>query len=453
VIRDRGALAGTPARETALACVEAGIEAARPERVVRDCIAVEDGVLRIDRGANAASGVAEPDASVAPATYDLAARDRVVLVGGGKAAARVAAALDPLLAESPDGVVVTDEPANAGHAGDCDDPADAHDRAPVEVLAAAHPVPDERGIDGARRVLAAADEADEGTLVLAVLTGGGSALLPAPAADLGLADLRSVTGALLESGAPIAEINAVRKHCSALKGGRLARRAAPATVVGLLLSDVVGDDPATIASGPTAPDPTTYRDALAVLDRHGIEAPAVRAHLEAGAAGDREETPGPDDPVLDRADAHVLASGDVALSAARRTAADRGYEPLILSARVRGEASEAALAHAAVAEEIRATGRPVEPPAVVLSGGETTVTVRGDGRGGPNQAFALAAAVEFASEAGPFAGSDGVALASVDTDGRDGGTDAAGALVDASTVEDRPLARAALDDVRVLVVE
>jgi len=218
-------------------------------------------------------------------------------------------------------------------------------------------------------------------------------------------------------------------------------------VVGLLVSDVVGDDPGTIASGPFAPDTTTYADALDALDRFDVDVPdEVREHLEAGAraaGGDSEgpdETPGPGDPAFEHVDTHTLLTSRVAVDAAAGVARERGYAPLVLSTRMRGEARECALAHVACAEEALATGDPVDPPAVVLSGGEVTVTVRGDGEGGPNMEFALAAALDLPA---------GTALASVDTDGDDGGTDAAGALVDPGTLDgpdEREAARDALAD-------
>jgi glycerate 2-kinase len=308
----------------------------------------------------------------------------------------------------------------------------------VETVRAGHPTPTEGSVEAGERLLEAASAADDRTLVLAVITGGGSACLAAPAGDLALADLRDVTDALLAAGASIEETNAVRKHVSALKGGRLARTAAPATVVGLLVSDVVGDDPGVIASGPTAPDPTTYTGALGVLDRYDIGSPAVRAHLEAGERGSHPETPAAGSEVFDHVENHVLAGSRTALDAARDHAAAAGYDPLVLSSRVRGEAREAALTGVAVTEEALATGDPVEPPAVILSGGETTVTVRGDGTGGPNGEYALRAALELSGTDVP------VTLACVDTDGRDGSADAAGALVDSGTVEAPAVARDAL---------
>ena len=403
----RDALARTPARETALDCVEAAIRAAHPDRMLDERVALDGSRLRIAEG-----------------TYDLDSYDEVVLIGAGKATGAIATGIEDLLGDRlSDGAIVTDDPIELER---------------IATFEGAHPVPDERGLAGARAVLERARSCDENTLVLAVLTGGGSALLPAPAEGVSLADLQTVTQTLLDSGATIEEINAVRKHLSATKGGQLARATAPATVVGLLVSDVAGDRLDVIASGPTVPDPSTFDEALGVCSRYGIDAPqSVRERLEDGQRGAARETPTDDDAIFDRVENHVLAGAYTAIDAAREVAKERGYRTLLLSSRVRGEAREAALTQVAVAEECLATGRPVEPPAVVVSGGETTVTVRGDGEGGPNGEFALAAALEL---------SESIALASVDTDGRDGGTDVAGAVVDGDTVEadDREAARAAL---------
>jgi hydroxypyruvate reductase len=398
-------LATTEARETALACVRDGIDAANPEHVVVDSLSLDGDVLTVD-------GV----------EYDLTEYDRVLVVGGGKAGNGVADALERVLGDRISaGAVVTPDPGSGAfvdrHLGD-------------------HPVPSQRGVDGTRQIADLLADAGDRTLVLAVITGGASALLPSPAEDVSLEALQETTDALLASGAHIGELNAVRKHLSSLKGGGLARAAAPATVVGLVFSDVVGNDLSVIASGPTAPDESTYADALEILDRYDIDAPeAVVDRLDAGAAGDVAETPGADDPVFDRVRNVVLADGFTALAAARETAEARGYDTCVLSSSVRGEAREAALTHVAVAEEIASTGNPLDVPAVVLSGGETTVTVRGDGEGGPNQEFALAAAIELDA---------GATLACVDTDGIDGGSDVAGAIVDADTVDDVDAARAAL---------
>jgi glycerate 2-kinase len=406
---NRAALTDTPARETAFACIEAGIDAAHPDCVLESRVALDGSLFH-----------------VADSTHDLDEFERVVVLGAGNAAGGLARGLETILGESlSGGAVVTDDPTET----DC-----------IEVFEGDHPVPSERAVVGARRVLELADAADEQTLVLAVLTGGGSALLPGPVEDVSLDDLQLVTRKLLDSGAAIEDINAVRKHFSRTKGGELARVAAPATVVGLLVSDVVGDRLDAIASGPTVPDPTTFEDALCVLSRYDIDAPlSVHERLERGTRGETAETPTAENEIFDRVENHVLAGADTAIDAAREVAEKRGYRTLCLSSRIRGEARDAVLTHVAVAEECLATGQPVEPPAVVVSGGETTVTVRGDGRGGPNQEFALAAAIEFTGA---------MALASIDTDGRDGGTDIAGAIVDSDTVEadDREAANEALAD-------
>ncbi|SFR35145.1 glycerate kinase type-2 family protein [Halorubrum sodomense] len=409
-VADRERHARDPVRRVALDCVVAGIEAAHPQRVVADALALDDGRL----------SVASVDG--ATTTRDLDEYDRVLVGGAGNAAGHFAAAVERLLGDRiDDGAVVTDDPVETER---------------IAVLPGDHPTPSDRGVESARRVRAIAADAGESDLVIGLITGGGSALLAAPATGIGLDDLRATTEALLASGATISEINAVRKHLSAVKGGGLARAAAPADALGLAVSDVTGDDPAVIASGPLSADPTTYADALAVLDRYGIDAPAaVTDRLERGAAGELAETPGPGDPPFDGAgvDVRIVASARTALNAAREVAAERGYDPLVLSSRVRGEAREAAKTHAAVAEECRAAGEPVEPPALVLSAGEVTVTLGEEhGEGGPNQEFALSAAVEL-DAAGPDGA--GVAVASVDTDGVDGATDAAGALVDDRLVD------------------
>jgi len=406
VIRDRSELARTPAHEVALDCIEAGIDAAHPARAMNEALERAGNELRIDGS-----------------TIDLDAYAEIVVVGGGKAAAGMARVLEDVLGDRPmEGVVVTNDPAET-------------DR--IAVIEGSHPTPNESGMEGAKRVLSLADRATEESLVLCVLSGGGSALLPAPIEGIPLDDLRSVTDALLASGATISEINAVRKHLSAIKGGRLTAAARPATVVSLLVSDVVGNDPSVIASGPTVPDDSTYDDALAVLDRYDISPPAaVGEILEAGAAGERPETPAAGDPVFDRTEVRVLADGFTALAAARAVAEEASYTPVILSSRVEGEAREAAKTHAAIAAEVRATGNPAEPPVVLLSGGETTVTIRGDGTGGPNQEFVLSGSLTTDSA--------GITLASVDTDGSDGATDAAGAIVDRDTADDARAARSAL---------
>jgi hydroxypyruvate reductase len=407
LVDNRDQLATTPARELALDCVEAGVDAAHPRRVVHSAVSLSGSRL-----------------TVGDSAYDLDGYDEVLVLGAGKATGTVARALVDVLGDRlTGGAVVTDDPVSLPG---------------IECFEGGHPVPTEAGVAGTRRVLELADEAGERTLVLAAITGGGSALLAAPAGGVDLAALRTVTDAMLAAGMEIHGVNAVRKHLSAVKGGRLARAAAPATVVTLVFSDVVGNDTSVVASGPTVADDSTYADALAALDRHGVDAPgAVRSHLEAGAAGDRPETPGPGDPAFERVDTHVLADGATALAAARDVAEAAGRETLVLSARLRGEASEVAKVHAGIAEECHATGTPLDPPAVVLSGGELTVTVEGDGAGGPATEFALASALELG---------EGTTVAAVDTDGVDGHAGVAGGLVDAATVDDPGPAREALAD-------
>ncbi|MFC6784718.1 glycerate kinase [Halobaculum halobium] len=437
---DLGGASPTDAERTAIACVTAAIEAALPATVVAKLVSVDASVLCVGDGA-----------------YDLDAYDRLVVVGGGKAADGAATALEEQLgARIDEGVIVVDavdgdspeEDEASSEGGDPRPGADV-DNSQIDRVVGGHPVPTSTGVEGTARAVELARSADENTLVLALVTGGASALFAAPAESVGLAALRETTDALLRAGADIDEINAVRKHLSQVKGGRLAAAAAPATVVGIAFSDVVGDDLSVIGSGPTAPDDSTYAEALAVLDRYGIDAPAaVDRHLRRGADGTKTETPTADATVFDRVETHVLANAATALDAAAAAAADLGYDPLVLSSRIRGEARAAGVTHAAIAEEVADSGNPVEPPAVVLSGGETTVTVDGDGSGGPNLECALAAGLEFARPESPVAERP-VAFLAADTDGHDGSTDAAGALVTPQTIADAAdaaAARTALDD-------
>jgi len=389
-------------------CLRAGIDAARPERVVAGAVSVDGDCLTVDG-----------------TEYDLAGVDDLLVVGGGNAAGTVAVALESALGDHIDaGLVVTDVPADT-------------DR--IETVEGSHPIPDAAAVEGTRRIRRLLDDAGERTLVLAVVTGGGSALLPAPADPLTLPELRETTERLLACGATIDEINAVRKHLSASKGGRLAEAASPARTVVLAFSDVVGDDLAVVASGPFTSDETTFADARSVLDRYDLSVPAaVAERLDRGDTGALLETPGPDAATFDPVDEHVLANAHTAARAAVDRAAETGVGTLLLSTRVRGDASEAAKTHVAIGEEAIDTGNPVAPPAVVVSAGETTVTRRGDaGTGGPNHEFALSAALEL--DVG------GVVVGAVDTDGIDGNAPTAGAVVDADTVSDPLAARRALD--------
>jgi glycerate 2-kinase len=294
----------------------------------------------------------------------------------------------------------------------------------LPVIEAGHPVPDQASLDGAGKALALADGARDGDLVLVLMSGGASANWIAPAPGLVLAEKQAVTRALLKSGAAIGEMNTVRKHLSRIKGGRLAAHAHPARIVTLAISDVPGDDPAVIGSGPTVPDPTTLADARAIVARRRLDLPAAVARALADPAN---ESPKPGDPVFARTEYRLVARPADAFSAVAAKVAAAGYEPIFLGDRIEGEAREVAAAHARMARDVQAAGR----RAVILSGGELTVTLRGDGRGGPNQEYALALAVALA-------GAPGIAALAGDTDGTDGGRgeadDPAGALIDATTV-------------------
>lgn len=348
--------------------------------------------------------------------YDLAQVPSFV-VGMGKASARMAQALEEILGDHITGGLVVTAPGYL-----------APTRR-IEVVEAAHPVPDERSLSAARRIAAIVDEAEEDDLVLVLISGGGSALLTLPAQGVSLADLMEANELLLRSGANIQEINAVRKHLSQVKGGQLARRAAPAQLLSLILSDVPGDPLDAIASGPTSPDPTTFQDAAEVLRRYQLweqVPPPVRARIEAGLRGGVPETPKPGDPLFERVENLIVGSGRTAAEAAAEAASERGFTPLVLTTTLEGEAREVGKFFSALARELVRFGRPAPLPALLIAAGETTVTVRGDGKGGRNQEFALSAALGID-------GVPGVALLSLGTDGRDGPTDAAGGLVDGGT--------------------
>jgi glycerate 2-kinase len=311
----------------------------------------------------------------------------------------------------------------------------------IELNECGHPVPDVRGVSGAERIARIAAAAGEDDLVLCLISGGGSALLPLPAAPVTLEEKQAVTRLLLNCGANIHEINAVRKHISAIKGGQLARLAAPAAVEALLLSDVIGDDLDVIGSGPTAPDASTFAATHAILERYGIldRVPSsVRERLEQGLRGEIPETPKPADPIFARVRNTIVGSSRLALDAAARRAREFGFRTLILASGIQGETRDVARMHAAIAREIVETGRPIKPPACIITGGETTVTIKGDGLGGRNQEFVLAAAIDIA-------GLPETAVLSAGTDGTDGPTDAAGAIADGETCHRKSGAQQYLD--------
>ncbi|MBN1978838.1 MAG: glycerate kinase [Anaerolineae bacterium] len=343
---------------------------------------------------------------IADRRYDLGGYERVFVVGGGKAAVSMAAAIAGILGERlTEGVVVT----KYEHARGRSVPG-------VQVIEAGHPVPDGNSARGAQAVAALTKRATERDLVICLISGGGSALLALPVPGLTLAELQALTDALLRRGATINEANTVRKHCSSFKGGNLARLAAPAQMVTLILSDVVGDPLDVIASGPTVPDTTAVADAREVLARYGISA-----------ALPLQETPKPGDAIFDKVQNVVVGSNRLAALAVVDKARDLGFDALLLSTYVEGEAREAGRVAAALAKGIRAHGDPLSPPACLVWGGETTVMVRGEGLGGRNQELALAAALALD-------GWPGVLIMALATDGADGPTDAAGAIVTGETL-------------------
>lgn len=357
--------------------------------------------------------------TVAGAPYDLGSYRNVYVVGAGKAAAKMAGAVEELLGERISrGIVVV----KRGHSVPL---------SRIQISEAGHPMPDQAGVEGAARVGRLLEEATKDDLVVFLISGGGSALLPCPVEEITLEDKIQTTQTLLDCGATIHEVNTVRKHISKIKGGKLARLAYPATLVSLILSDVVGDDLDAIASGPTVPDTSSFADCLRVVERYELKEkipPRVRAFLEAGARGEVEETPKAGDPIFQNVRNVIVGNNRMALEAARLKAEGLGYNTLLLSNRMEGEAKVVAAAHAAIAKEIITTGNPVGQPACVLSGGETTVTVLGKGLGGRNQEFALAAAAAID-------GAEGVVILSGGTDGTDGPTDAAGGIVDGTTLQ------------------
>ncbi len=359
---------------------------------------------------DAALGAADPARAVPPHLPE-PPPGRTLVVGAGKAAAAMAKAVEDHWEGQLEGLVVT----RYGHGADC---------RRIEVVEAAHPVPDAAGQEAAARILQVVQGLTADDLVLCLISGGASALLSLPAPGLDLADKQAVNRALLRSGADITEMNCLRKHLSAIKGGRLAAAAAPARVVTLAISDVPGDDLAVIGSGPTVADPTTFADAAAILDKYGIEPPNAAAAYLAAAA---EETPKPGDPRLAAAEAELISRPQDSLEAAAATVRSLGLKPVILGDAIEGEAREVARVLAGIARQAARHGQPAAPPCVLLSGGETTVTLRGGGRGGRNAEFLLALTLALY-------GHPGIHAIACYTDGIDGVEDNAGAVMGPQTI-------------------
>jgi glycerate 2-kinase len=390
---------GNAERARVLDVLGAALDAVDPAQAIRRVLVRRENTLWIDGAA-----------------YDLRRYRRIFVIGGGKAGASMAGAVEAVLGDRITAGVVN---VKYGYT------------TPTRIVAvreAGHPIPDAAGVAGTQAIVDLLRGVAPDDLVLCLISGGGSALMTLPVEGVSLDDMQTLTNLLLRSGAPIQEMNAVRKHLSQIKGGQLARLAHPATVVALILSDVVGSPLDVIASGPTVPDTSTFAHAQAVLERYGIAGDVpepIRQHLRQGLSGAVPETPKPGE----LANAHnvIIADNARAAQAAVARAEALGFHALLLSTYVEGEAREVARVLAALAKEIAATGRPIPRPACLVLGGETTVMVRGAGQGGRNQELALAAALAIQ-------GAESVMIASLATDGSDGPTDAAGGLVDGTTV-------------------
>lgn len=401
-------------QQAARQIAESALKRIDPVRMITDCLTVRGDTLEI------ATETRE-------LTLDLSRYNRIVVLGTGKAGASMALGIERVLGDRIDqGLVVV----KYEHLRELER---------IEVLEAGHPVPDENGVAATRRIVEIAEQADEKTLCLVLISGGGSALLTLPMTtdevEITLEDTQRTTELLLEAGTPIQEINCIRKHISAVSGGRFCRSLHPATTISLILSDVVGDELESIASGLTCPDPTTFDNAWEIAKKYRIAdrlPERVRAVLEAGCAGRIAETPKPGDEAFSRVQNILIGTNAVALEAARRRAEELGFNTLVLTSQLTGEAREIARVFAAISRDVVRAGMPMAQPACLLAGGETTVTVTGSGKGGRNQEMALAFLAEVAARPKAFAG---VTFLSTATDGNDGPTDAAGAFASVELAE------------------
>ncbi len=393
------------ARALALRSLEYALNMADPEQIIKSKLLLKNSTLHVNGH-----------------SFDLRKFRNVYVLGGGKASGLMAEALEQILGE-----YVTNGLVNIPHGS-------KPDTKIIKLHDASHPVPDETGVEGTRRMLEIAEQAKEDDLVVCLISGGGSSLMPLPRGKISIADKRELTNALLKCGATINEINTVRKHISDFKGGWLAKKAYPATILNLILSDVMGDPLDFIASGPTVPDSTTFSDAVKVLKKYGLwdKAPtSIKEVLSDGKKGIIPETPKADDEAFKKVYNVVIGNNRFASLAALERLKSEGLNALLLTASLEGEARHIGIMLASIAHEVSMSGNPIQKPAGIVAGGETTVTVTGKGLGGRNQELALAASLKLK-------GIDGVVIASLSTDGIDGPTDAAGAIVDGKT-----LARAA----------
>jgi len=402
LLNNAGSSLDRKARQLAISALNAALEAADPRNILRSKVRVEKNSLKID-------GL----------SFNLAEFKNVFVVGGGKASGCMAEVLEGLLGDR-----IKDGAINVPYA------CPAYETKRVKLEHASHPIPDVAGVKGARHILDLASEAEENDLIICLLSGGGSSLMPQPCNGVSLRDKRRITDALLKSGATINEVNVVRKHISMFKGGWLAKRAYPATVVNLILSDVVGDPLDSIASGPTVPDSSTFQDAIEILKRYGFwgKTPAsVKKVLLSGKKGLIPETPKAGDKAFEKVYNIVIGNNLTASLAAYNSLKGVGLHTLLLSSCLEGQARDVGTVFASMAKEIAVSGNPVSKPAGIVAGGETTVAVVGKGKGGRNQEIALGAGLKIG-------GMDGVVVASLSTDGVDGPTDAAGALADGKTM-------------------
>jgi len=382
------------------------LSAVDPTKLLKDRIRIEKNRLQIRMKENS------------ELSFDLNAFNEIFVIGTGKASNSMAQAIEEIFGDRiTKGMVTT----KYGH---------LLPLKKTEIIEAGHPIPDRKGYEGAKKIQSLLKESAPSDLVIFLLSGGGSALLPFPADGIELKEKQEVTQLLLDCGADIQEINTIRKHISMMKGGWLAKWAYPSTVIGFILSDVVGDQLDVIGSGPTVPDPSTFEEAWEILKKYDLLneiSPSIRKHLQLGRERKVGETPKPGDAVFERVHNCLIGSNILALREAEREAASLGLNTLILSSSIVGETREAARFHTAIAKEVISSGNPIPRPACILSGGETTVTIKGNGLGGRNQEFVLAGALEINAI-------ERVVLLSGGTDGTDGPTDASGALADNTTL-------------------
>ncbi|GJM16359.1 MAG: hydroxypyruvate reductase [Thermodesulfobacteriota bacterium] len=388
-------------RSDAREIFEAGLKAVDPINAVKNHIKRDGNKLRLQ-----------------DVEYELGDYENIYVVGMGKAAASMAKAIEEVLGDKLTHGIVN---VKYGHTAPLNK---------IKTNEAAHPVPDEAGIAGSKEIIELLKKTSEKDLVICLISGGGSALLPSPAGNLTLEDKQAVTKALLECGADIHEINSIRKQISAVKGGRLAALVYPSRLISLILSDVIGDDLDVIASGPTVPDTHTFHDCRNIIEKYKLDERVPKRvidYIEKGCDGEIEDTPKADSPVFESTQNIVVGSNIIAVSAAKEKASELGYNTLVLSTFIHGETEEVAKVHTAIVKEIKSSGNPVKKPACIISGGETTVTIEGKGLGGRNQEFVLAAAIDIE-------GLDNTIVLSGGTDGNDGPTDAAGAIADGTTI-------------------